>query len=61
MESGELHEKVVDKDSFIAFVRALAAERERAEPIERAQPLKHMLDGPVVGRIQQYRISCMRL
>ena len=31
----ELLEKVVDKDSFIAFVMALAAEREDAEKLER--------------------------
>ena len=34
----ELLERVTDRDSFIAFVEALAAERADAAEIERANP-----------------------
>jgi len=45
MRSDELFDEVKDRDSFIAFVRALAEEREAAEKIERADPQRYMVDG----------------
>jgi hypothetical protein len=41
----ELLERVTDRDSFIAFVEALADERAEAAEIERANPRAYMLDG----------------
>ena len=41
----ELLEAVHDHETFVAFVRALAAEREAAARIEAANPQRHMLDG----------------
>jgi hypothetical protein len=41
----ELLEAVTDRDTFISFVSALAAEREQAEDIERADPQRYGLDG----------------
>ena len=41
----ELLEKVSDRDSFIAFVFALASEREEAEEIERREPKRYSIDG----------------
>ena len=41
----DLLERIVDRDSFIAFVRALADERASAAEIERANPEAYMLDG----------------
>ncbi|HUE73241.1 MAG TPA: hypothetical protein VMP01_20310 [Pirellulaceae bacterium] len=41
----ELLERVTDRDSFIAFVRALAEEREVAAEIERANPKAYSVDG----------------
>lgn len=42
-------EKLLDlvhhRDSFIAFVRALAVERENAEELERADPTRYCIDG----------------
>src|SRR5438046_1416375 len=38
-------DSVHDRDSFIAFVEALAAERERAEEMERADPVRFQLGG----------------
>ncbi|QEH34918.1 hypothetical protein OJF2_34630 [Aquisphaera giovannonii] len=38
-------ERVTDRDSFIAFVEALAAERADAAEIERANPQAYMVDG----------------
>jgi hypothetical protein len=40
-----LLDQVNDRDSFIAFVRALALEREEAEQIERDDPERYPLDG----------------
>ena len=45
MHPEELLNRVKDRDSFIAFVRALAAERAEAEQIERADPVAYQLDG----------------
>ena len=41
----ELLDHVRDRDSFIAFVRALALEREEAEQIERDDPETYSVDG----------------
>jgi hypothetical protein len=41
----EVLERVTDRDSFIAFVEALAAERSDAAAIERANPQTYMVDG----------------
>lgn len=35
----------MDRDTFIAFVRALAAEREEAEGMERDEPVRYQLGG----------------
>jgi hypothetical protein len=40
-----LLESVIDRESFIAFVRALATEREEAERMERADPDRYQLGG----------------
>lgn len=45
MRPEELLDKVNDKDSFVAFVEALAAEREDAERIEREHPQTYCVDG----------------
>ena len=45
MKPEELLTKVQDRESFIAFVRALAAEREDAERIEDENPQSYMVDG----------------
>ena len=44
-DSFTLLEAVHDRDSFIAFVRALAAERESTADIERSDPARYSLDG----------------
>jgi hypothetical protein len=41
----ELLQAVVDRETFIAFVSALAAEREQAVGIERADPKASSIDG----------------
>jgi hypothetical protein len=41
----ELLDQVTDRDSFIAFVEALASEREHAEQLEREQPQRYCLGG----------------
>jgi hypothetical protein len=38
-------EDVRDRRSFVEFVRALAAEREKAEEMERADPVRYQLGG----------------
>jgi hypothetical protein len=43
--SQELLDTVVDRESFVAFVRALAAEREEAERMERAEPVRYQVGG----------------
>lgn len=45
MKPEELLRNVHDRDSFIAFVEALAAEREEAEVIERENPNTYIVDG----------------
>jgi hypothetical protein len=45
MKPEELLKKVQDRESFIAFVEALAAEREDAQRIERENPQRYMVDG----------------
>lgn len=41
----DLLDRVADRASFIAFVTALAAEREHAEKIENANPKSYIVDG----------------
>lgn len=41
----ELLEQVADRETFVAFVRALAEERQEAEQMERAEPVRHQLGG----------------
>ena len=41
----ELLEQVQDRDSFLAFVHALADERERAAILERQEPIRFSLGG----------------
>ena len=43
--SNNLLEKVVDKQTFIEFVQALAEERERAQEIEHTHPNLYIMDG----------------
>ena len=45
MKPEELLRKVQDRESFITFVEALAAERDDAQIIERENPQRYMLDG----------------
>ena len=45
MRPEDLLHKVEDRDSFITFVRALAAERERAEEMEREDSTRYRLGG----------------
>ena len=41
----QLLREVRDRESFIAFVRALADERSRAEEIEKTEPKRYSVDG----------------
>lgn len=41
----ELLDSVVDRDSFITFVQALAEEREEAEQMERDEPVRYQMGG----------------
>jgi hypothetical protein len=43
MSPEELLDRVRDRESFVAFVEALADERERAEALERANPGNYAL------------------
>lgn len=45
MSQEDLLEKVVDRESFIAFVKALADERRHAQQIEAADPVRFQLGG----------------
>ncbi len=45
MSPEQLLDNVVDRDSFIAFVTALAEEREAAEQLERGEPGRYQLGG----------------
>lgn len=51
----ELLENVRDRESFMAFIRALVADRERAEELERQQPTIH--DTGIAGEWQNSSIS----
>ena len=48
MTPEELLDHVNDRDSFVAFVEALAADRQRAEAMERADPVGYQLGGALV-------------
>ncbi len=41
----ELLEAVQDRQSFMAFVAALTSERQEAEQLERAEPVRYQLGG----------------
>ena len=45
MSPEELLDKVTDRDSFIAFAEALAAERREAQQLEREEPIRYQLGG----------------
>ena len=45
MTSELLLQNVRDRETFVAFVRALAAEREEAEKLEKENPQAYMVDG----------------
>ena len=45
MSLANLLDAVVDRESFVAFVTAMAAEREKAEEMERAEPSRYQLGG----------------
>lgn len=45
MSPEELLEKVIDRESFIAFVESLARERETAEQLEQDEPVRYQLGG----------------
>jgi hypothetical protein len=45
MTPEQLLQKVRDSETFVAFVRALAAEREEAEKLEKENPQAYMVDG----------------
>lgn len=45
MRPEELIHRVVDRDSFLAFLQALAEERASAEEEELGEPVRHPLDG----------------
>jgi hypothetical protein len=45
MTPEQLLDDVHDRDTFTAFVRALACERENAEQVERREPTRYCIDG----------------
>lgn len=45
MNPEDLLDKVVDRETFVAFVIALADEREQAATLESANPDAYMIDG----------------
>jgi len=47
MSPEELLDNVTDRASFIAFVRALAAERREAERMESEEPVRYQLGGAI--------------
>lgn len=62
MRPEELLNKVNDRDSLIAFVRALAAERTEAERIEREHPKSYIVDGALDWKnadIASFLYSCL--
>lgn len=62
MTPQQLLDQVCDRDSFIAFVQALADERESAEQVERADPARYGIDGAhgwKNGDIASYLYACL--
>lgn len=58
----ELLDAVTDRDTFVAFVSALAAEREEATAIEQANPKAYCVDGALGwknGDIASYLGACL--
>ncbi len=58
----EMRQGVQDRDTFVAFVQALAEERERAQEIEHADPQRYQLDGAhgwKNGDISSYLYACL--
>ena len=53
-EPSDLLEKVIDRDSFITFVEALADERARAQDIEKAHPDIYVVDGALNWKKRRY-------
>lgn len=57
-----LLDSVRDRDTFIAFVQALADERERAQEIERQNPDRYTVDGALgVAKSLSDQMSAMAL
>lgn len=57
-----LLEQVLDRESFIAFVAALASERELASQIEKDNPQSYMVDGALNwknGDIQNFLYAAL--
>jgi hypothetical protein len=62
MTPEQLLNDVHDRDTFLAFVRALAAERENAELVERSEPTRYCIDGAdgwKNGDIASYLYACL--
>jgi hypothetical protein len=62
MTPGQLLNDVHDRDTFKAFVQALAAERENAEQLERSEPDRYCIDGAngwKNGDIASYLYACL--
>ena len=62
MTPSELLDQVEDRNSFVAFLVALAEERADAEEIERAEPARYVLDGAKGwknGDISGYLFACL--
>lgn len=58
----ELLRTVVDRDSFMAFVSALADERELARDIETSQSKRYQIDGALGwknAKIDSYLYACL--
>ena len=55
--SNNLLEKVVDKQTFIEFVQALAEGRERAQEIEHTHPNLYIMDGALGWKMVIYPVS----
>jgi len=57
-------EHVIDRESFVQFVFALAEERRQATEIERKEPNRYVVDGALGwmnGDIPQYLEACTEL
>jgi hypothetical protein len=62
MTPEEALDDVKDRESFVAFVHALAAERAEAEEIERQDPKTYVLDGAFNwknGDIASFLFACL--